>query len=146
LDDNDFCSRTVFAMSLGVVSGVVAFLWMILGAKLPAIVDTILGWLMLAAWVFGIGYITFGDKEDVPARNIGNLYFATWAGFIISCLLASGSLRALFHSKFGDGEGENTTEEAKEPEKAANEEDMPVDEENAAPVDEVAADTEDDKK
>jgi hypothetical protein len=91
-----------------VVSGIIALIWMILGARLPAIADVILSWLMLVAWVFAIGYITFGDEEDVPARNIGNLYFATWAGFILACLLASDSLRSLFIAISGGDGGETT--------------------------------------
>jgi hypothetical protein len=131
-------------MSIGVVSGCIASIWMVCGARLPGIVDVILGWCMLVAWVFAIGYITFGDEEDVPARNIGNLYFATWAGFILSCLLASDSLRSLFvNARGGDG-GETSTEEAKA-DKAVAEEDVAVDEELAS-ADEVAADTGDDKK
>ena len=97
---------------------------------------------MLIAWVFAIGYITFGNAEDVPARNIGNLYFSTWAGFILSCLLASDSLRSLFLATCGGDKGETTTEEAKA--------DAAVDEELAsvedASADEVAAATGDDKK
>jgi hypothetical protein len=130
-------------MSIGLVSGVIALVWMVCGARLPAIADVILGWLMLVAWVFAIGYITFGNDEDVPARNIGNLYFATWAGFILSCLLASDSLRSLFVATIGRG-GETTTEEAK-PDMAAAEEDVAVDEEFAS-AEEVAADKGDDKK
>jgi hypothetical protein len=131
-------------MSIGLVSGIIALFWMFLGARLPAMVDVILGWLMLVAWVFAIGYITFGDEEDVPARNIGNLYFATWASFILSCLLASDSLQSLLRSKCGGDGGETTTD------KAAAEEDVAVDEEFASAeeklVGEVATDTGDDKK
>jgi hypothetical protein len=131
-------------MSIGIVSGCIAAVWMVCGARLPGIADVILGWCMLVAWVFAIGYITFGNEEDVPARNIGNLYFATWAGFILSCLLASDSLRSLFvNARGGDG-GETSTEEAKA-DKAVAEEDVAVDEELAS-ADEVAADTGDDKK
>jgi hypothetical protein len=136
-------------MSIGVVSGCIASIWMVCGARLPGIVDVILGWCMLVAWVFAIGYITFGDEEDVPARNIGNLYFATWAGFILSCLLASDSLRSLFLSACGGDGGETSTEEAKA-DKAVAEEDVAVDEESASAEDklagEVAADTGADKK
>jgi hypothetical protein len=143
-DGTDFCDRTTFAMSIGLVSGIIALIWMLLGARLPSIADVILGWLMLVAWVFAIGYITFGNDEDVPARNIGNLYFATWAGFILSCLLASDSLRSLFLATMGGGGGETPTAEAK-PDKAVAEEDVAVDEEFAS-AEEVAADTGDDKK
>jgi hypothetical protein len=107
------------------VSGVFSLIWMGLGSKLPAIVEVILCWLML---------------EDVPAQNVGNLYFATWTGFIIACLLASASLRGLV-IKEGD-EGDTTTEEAK-PERAADEENAGVEDTS---TDEVAADTGDDKK
>jgi amino acid transporter len=145
-DDDDFCDRTVFAISIGVVSGCVAFIWMICGTRLPAIADVILGWLMLIAWIFAVGYITFGDDDASPAKNIGNLYFVTWTGFIISCLVASSSLRAMFVTVgFGGGgdEGESTTEEAK-PERAADEENvLAVDEEKVssedAPVDDEVA-------
>jgi hypothetical protein len=145
-DLDDFCNRTVFAISIGVVSGCIAFIWIFCGAKLPAIADVIMGWLMLIAWVFAVGYITFGDDDDSPAKNIGNLYFATWTSFIISCLLASSSLRAMFTTAFGGGgdEGEITAEEVK-PEKAADEENvLAADEENVpsedAPADEAMVD------
>jgi hypothetical protein len=122
------------------------------GARLPPIADTVLGWAMLAAWVFGVGYITFGDDREAPARNIGNLYFATWASFLITCLLASSGLRAMF---VGGDDAETTTEEAK-PREAFDEENVEpreeADEVKAAaedvPEDEavVAADTGDVKK
>jgi hypothetical protein len=149
-DGTDFCDRTTFAMSIGLVSGVIALIWMVLGARLPAIADVILGWLMFVAWIFAIGYITFGNDEDVPARNPGNLYFATWAGFILACLLASDSLRSLFLATCGGNKGETSTTEEAKADKAAAEEDVAVDEELAsvedAPVDEIAAVTGDDKK
>jgi hypothetical protein len=54
-----------------------SLIWIGLGSKLPAIVEVILCRLMLVAWVFAAIYVTFGDDEDVPAQNVGNLYFAT---------------------------------------------------------------------
>jgi hypothetical protein len=139
-EQDAFCNRTIFAISIGVVSGCVSFIWMIFGARLPALADVIMGWLMLTGWVFAILNITFGDEGEAPARNIGNLYFATWAGFIISCLLASSNLRAMFVTAGSEGnEGEITTEEVK-PERAADEENGLSGDENNMSSDEVAVD------
>jgi hypothetical protein len=136
IEDTDFCSRVNFGVALGLVSGVVAAIWMVCGAKLPGIVDTVLGWAMLAAWVFGVGYITFGDEDKAPARTIGNLYFATWASFIFSTILASSGVRSLFSR--GDA-AETTTEEAK-PEMAADEENAAAEEEIDVAEDAAAED------
>jgi hypothetical protein len=52
--------------------------------------------LMVIIWSIGLGFITFGEG---PGRSIGNLFFATWAAFIISCLIVAECYRDVIGSR-----------------------------------------------
>lgn len=116
-DANDeFCDRTKLAVSLGAICGVVGVVWVGLGACFPAIVDAILGMAMLAAWCFGVGYITFGGLK-APAQDLGNLYFATWASFILAVKLTgdgAGKVFGMFTRTEEEPAAEEPTDEHQE--------------------------------
>jgi hypothetical protein len=133
--ESDRCDRTEFAFSLGVITGVISLVWLVFGSRISDKVDACLGILMLAAWCFGIGYITFGG-DKAPARGLGNLYFSTWIAFMISCFLAANGMKVLFGERFGTTETQPTDKPADEPAKEAEAEAggdvVPIDEETGA--------------
>ena len=90
--NNKICNRTEFGLVLGAISGVVAAIWTFIGRRLPKLVNGVLALCLLAAWVLGIIFLTFGGEEKAPAHEIGNFYFFTWASFIVSCFLTGDGL------------------------------------------------------
>jgi hypothetical protein len=119
-DDDDvrlvsetFCDRTTFAFSLGAIGGFIALVWAVIGKWMPAILDAVLGWLMIAAWCFGVGKLTFSGSA--PAQDLGNLYFASWASFIMATKLSGDGAGKVFGLATGSGGGgDETTEEQQE--------------------------------
>lgn len=96
-DAEKICRRTAFALSLGAISGIFASLYTVaeLFLKTPMFVESFFSVLALAAWCFGVGWITFGNEKS-PAPVIGNLYFFTWASFAATLGLTSSSLFELY--------------------------------------------------
>ena len=45
---------------------------------------------LLIVWCFGVGFITFGNT---PGSTISNLYFATWASFLLVVFLFAQNFR-----------------------------------------------------
>jgi hypothetical protein len=119
-DDDDqrivsetFCDRTKFALSLGAIGGIIALCWMVIGKWMPAIVDAVLAFLVLAAWCFGVTKFTFGSSA--PGQDLGNLYFASWASFIMATRLAGDGAGKIFgFLKVGGGEEATPEEEQQE--------------------------------
>jgi hypothetical protein len=86
-----FCNRSLFAVILGVLSGVFGVVICFLRLK---IVDQIGSMLSLVAWCCAAVYVTYsydvGPYENIgPGKDPGTLYFATWACLIISLKMAS---------------------------------------------------------
>jgi hypothetical protein len=88
----EFCNRTMFAVILGLLSGLSGVVICFLRLK---IVDHIGSMLSLLVWCFAAVYVTYTDANPSPYENIGpgkdpgTLYFATWACLIISLKIAS---------------------------------------------------------
>mmetsp|Transcript_70548 Transcript_70548/g.106726 ORF Transcript_70548/g.106726 Transcript_70548/m.106726 type:complete len:234 (-) Transcript_70548:115-816(-) len=120
------CNRNLFAIILGVCSGVVAMA--MIGMKnAPPACQAVISVLLLAAWSCGVAYITF---DDGPGSRLGNVYFATW----ISLYLCVSITTTCVGSLIGDAQAADTEDnEPEEVEKLANEdvEDAPQE----APVD-----------
>jgi len=106
------CRRLEYSFSLGVISGVVAFCWLLIGARLPVLADAILSLLMLVLWCLAVAYTTFGDAS--PAYTLGNLYFSTWLSFIISCRLIAAGIQNVIASMKGEEGGESANDAAEE--------------------------------
>jgi hypothetical protein len=87
LDGSSSCRRLAYAFSLGAISGILSFTWLLLGARCHMRLDAMLSLLMLVMWCFAVAYTTFGDAA--PGYNLGNLYFSTWISFVISIRLVS---------------------------------------------------------
>lgn len=80
-----FCSRLVFGISLGVLSGVgaVGMALAIFKMNVTPQVELGIASLSVVLWTFGVGFITFGGSQS-PGSRINNLYFSTWTSFVIA--------------------------------------------------------------
>uniref|UniRef100_A0A7S2U9F3 Uncharacterized protein n=1 Tax=Attheya septentrionalis TaxID=420275 RepID=A0A7S2U9F3_9STRA len=125
--DNSFCRRTKFAISIGVIGMVMALVGSIMSALgvMSPLIEVITSVTLFGLYCFGVGYITFGDG---PGTAIGNLYFSTWAGFILSGAIFAASLKDMRGgAKSGDGDAAPAADEAKVDEEApAAEADAPM--------------------
>lgn len=86
------CKQTKFAISAGAIGTVFAMMMTIFTARgnHSRSVQWISSAILVVLWSFGLGFVTFGNG---PGQNIGNLYFATWASFVLSVWLAAESIR-----------------------------------------------------
>lgn len=125
--DSSFCRRTKFAISIGVIGMVMALVGSIMSALgvMSPLIEVITSVTLFGLYCFGVGYITFGDG---PGTAIGNLYFSTWAGFILSGAIFAASLKDMRGgAKSGDGDAAPAADEAKVDEEApAAEADAPM--------------------
>jgi hypothetical protein len=106
-----YCNRTEFAFSLGLISGCITGLWAFFGARFPVIHDSLLSFFMLAVWVFGLVYITFGGNK-APGNIVGNMLFFTFAAISIAISMAISGFQNLLDEM---GFGGSTTEADPEP-------------------------------
>jgi len=93
------CRETKFAISASVFATLVA-----LGATygsvrglIVAFQECMLAGIMMILWCFGLIFVTFGEG---PGHSIGNLFFATWACFLLSVLLTAETYRAYVASMY----------------------------------------------
>jgi energy-converting hydrogenase Eha subunit E len=84
--DSDPCKRNKFAISLGSVGTVIGLVisFMANAGKLHVYMETATAFLVFALYTAGVALITFDTGSGI---TIGNLYFSTWAGFIVSVFL-----------------------------------------------------------
>lgn len=80
------CRATKFAISIGAIIGLASLVSIILShfGSLQLIGEFFLSVLSLIFYSFGVGFIT---ADEGPGSSLGNLYFATWAGFIFSMMI-----------------------------------------------------------
>ena len=90
LDDVDECKRTVFGITLGIISMVISFLLLL---KIPQIFSQIASILLTVAWAVAAAYMTF-DKG--PATQVGTQYFAIWSALLLIINVASASFKDLY--------------------------------------------------
>lgn len=103
-DEGDFvdmldaiCHRTQFAIGAGVISGVIAAVWLLIQLCAPGfravILEIIISVLMFIAWCFGVGFVTFGNNDRAPGADFGNLYFSTWGALVFCGMLVYGAIK-----------------------------------------------------
>ena len=80
------CKQTKYAISAGVLGTVESALCTLWQANygIGRVHERVAAFLMVIIWALGLIFITFGEG---PGHSIGNLYFATWASFILSVLI-----------------------------------------------------------
>ena len=80
------CQRTNYAVSLGVFGMILTGIALVVTqmGKMTPTVEIILSGLLFVLYTLGVGFLTFSEG---PAIALGNLYFASWIGFIVSFVL-----------------------------------------------------------
>jgi hypothetical protein len=96
------CNINKFAISLGVLGGLTGMGMSYLTTKktLTILHEVAVSMLSFIFFTFGLIFITFGSG---PGTTIGNLYFSTWLGFIVSFTLISECGREFMEAKAGGG-------------------------------------------
>ena len=115
-EDSKYCRRIKFGLSLGAAAVVFGMVEIVLSnwGKLSVYPEAGLTFMLFVLYIVGIAIITFGGNVG-PGSNIGNLYFSTWLGFVLTLFLTSKSFNAVRDKKKG---GEAEAEEAEGGEKA----------------------------
>eukprot|EP00545_Synedropsis_sp_CCMP1620_P014187 CAMPEP_0119015440 /NCGR_PEP_ID=MMETSP1176-20130426/11013_1 /TAXON_ID=265551 /ORGANISM="Synedropsis recta cf, Strain CCMP1620" /LENGTH=315 /DNA_ID=CAMNT_0006968731 /DNA_START=69 /DNA_END=1016 /DNA_ORIENTATION=+ len=108
---SEFCKRTNYAISLGVLGTVIAMvaIFLMKTGKMSPMMESGTAFLALILYTFGVGFITFGNG---PATTISNLYFAVWIGFALTIFLFFECFREFMASRSA-GSSENTTDDEK---------------------------------
>ena len=96
-DSTTVCNRNLFAIILGVGSGVIALVMVPLKGA-PPICQGVVSLLLLICWACGVSYITF---DNGPGSSLGNVYFATWISLFLCVNITSTCLMLLLHGKDG---------------------------------------------
>jgi len=80
------CASNRYAVALGAFASVLTLIAIILGhiAKLLFYVESVFAVVLFIFYTAGIAVITYNEGSGV---TIGNLYFATWTGFILTIFL-----------------------------------------------------------
>lgn len=103
------CNRNLFAIILGVSSGVVAAA-MIPMKNAPPSCQAVIAVLMLTAWSCGVSYITFNGG---PGSTLGNVYFSTWISLYLCVNITTTCITSLVADAQGDNSGEDVEEAGK---------------------------------
>jgi len=108
---SDPCTRNKYALSLGVLGVVIGILMSFMTAKdkIALKFEVVVNVITLALYAFGVAYITFGNG---PGTTIGNLYFSTWLGFILSVSLTSDCVREYWCARNSDAAVEGDSKDA----------------------------------
>jgi len=115
-DSSTFCHRVKYALSLGTVGVVLGIVEIILSnmGKLSTYPEACLIFVLFALYVAGIAVITFGGDQNGPGAGVGNLYFSTWIGFVLTMFLYSESWAAVKAKMRGDNVEEAAEAKAEE--------------------------------
>lgn len=92
-----YCERLKFSISLGAIGTVVAGTCSLLTFKMSNELNGFVSFIVLFAWSLGVAFATFGNKS--PANRVGNLYFSSWAAFVMSLFMVSTSVKNYLATK-----------------------------------------------
>jgi len=97
-DSTEYCRRTKFGISVGVLSFVFSIALACILSKATSVTffELVSTTVMLTFWCFGVGFITFGQA---PGSRIGNLYFSTWISFILIVAIFAAVFRDFLSSR-----------------------------------------------
>lgn len=95
IDQGVICSRTTFAVVIGIIGACMALIAMLLLAcgKMVVMVSLIFGFLCSGLYIVGVILLTAATG---PASNVGTMYFSAWGGAALSSLLFIGALQDAF--------------------------------------------------
>mmetsp|Transcript_20013 Transcript_20013/g.30088 ORF Transcript_20013/g.30088 Transcript_20013/m.30088 type:complete len:328 (+) Transcript_20013:211-1194(+) len=124
------CQRNSYAIYVGAVGTALpcVTLLLLLCQRLNMIIEMIISIFMFITYIFGVGFITFGDGPG--SLSISNLYFAPWVGFVLSSSLAFESIKNGINRR-----GKNDEEEYQESALPPLREDAAVDYESGSEAD-----------
>lgn len=91
----EFCRRTSFAVALGTLGMLFAAIAMFLTQRdisQIAKIEAVLSVFLSIFFIFGVGFVTFGDG---PGVILGNIYFSVWIAFSLVLSLGFLSIRDL---------------------------------------------------
>jgi hypothetical protein len=97
-NETEFCSRARFAAALGGICGCFSLLWTFVASRLPQMLDQIISILVSVPWAAAVAVLTFGGRK-APGREVGSLFFFTWASFGIAFMMALGAASGLLSSR-----------------------------------------------
>jgi hypothetical protein len=103
VDDSNMCHRDLFAFIMGAVSGLFALFFFFFTHEM---LEQVLSATFLAAWSFGVAYLTF---DDGPATHIGSFYFSVWFAFMFALWMAVHSVVATWNGMGSNATSEETT-------------------------------------
>lgn len=94
LPSKEVCNRLTSGTSAGTVSLVIYFVWLVINAIVVdekydgmLLIDVFLSGAMLFLWTFAAVWLTF-DENESPAKDVCNLFFFTWASWVLSLIMA----------------------------------------------------------
>jgi hypothetical protein len=111
-NETEFCTRARFAAFLGGICGCFSLVWTFVASRLPQMLDQILSILVCVPWAAAVSVLTFGGSK-APGREVGSLFFFTWASFGIAFMMALGAASGLLRSRSST----TTTNTSPKPEK-----------------------------
>jgi len=92
-DDNNMtsdCRRTKYGIALGATGFFFGALMTIMcKCAIEQLYELVVSAILFVMYIFGAGYLTFGGG---PGTFVGNLYFFTWIGFMITLFLTQNLL------------------------------------------------------
>lgn len=84
-----FCRRSIFGITIGAISTILSLYVVamkVMTRRTFFVVETVFAAGMVVVWSFGVALIT---AEAGPAHSLGNLYYFTWASFLVAFFLCS---------------------------------------------------------
>jgi hypothetical protein len=106
VNDSNMCHRDLFAFVMGAVSGLFALVFFFFTHEM---LEQVLSVTFLAAWCFGVAYLTF---DDGPATQVGSFYFSVWFALMFALWMAVHSLVTAWNGMGSNATAEETTTEA----------------------------------
>lgn len=95
MNSNNTCIDTKLAISMTVLAGIISLVMVGIGRVggiMAVHFEKVLAVSATIVWTIGLVVITFGEG---PGHSLGNLFFATWGGFITSVLITADCYRNL---------------------------------------------------
>jgi len=96
MNSNSTCIDTKIAISMTVLAGIISLIMVGIGrvgGMMAVHVEKVLSIAANIVWTIGLVVVTFGEG---PGHSLGNLFFATWGGFITSVLITADCYRNVF--------------------------------------------------
>lgn len=93
----DLCMRTKYAVALGSIGTGIGFVCSVCATigKLNLYLELFVSIVLFGMYIAGVALITFNDG---PGTSLGNLYFATWLGAVVTLVMVGSTYQDTVHS------------------------------------------------